>query len=214
MHPASLPKFKTLLSFLLLASMLTGLFSCKEKTTAKLFEPPTPVKLLHRQVMGALPPGQLKNADYVSFYTSYNKITGEYEVIFQAYDANHKRVGGDKKLKKRNYDPVSFPTGLGIDDNLISIRDLDIIDASGKLKDFDSIRLTQKEYTDMRTGDKYLQYEVQVFPLAPAPNDVKYTLPCPPCYNCRPLPADCVVINKVATEDSTEIVTDSTKKAN
>lgn len=213
MLQANVHKVKNLLPYLIIAFLLTGLFSCKGKTTAALFEEPTPVKLLHGQVRTAWPKGQIKNIDYISFYTTYNKITGEYEVIFQAYDAAHKRVGGDKKLKKRNYDPVSFPSALGIGDNLISLKELDIIDASGNLKDFDSIRLTKNVYTEPGTQNVYLQYAVEVFPL-PAVMDVKYTLPCPPCYNCRPVPEDCAVINKTTTEDSTVNVADSTKKAN
>jgi hypothetical protein len=156
---------------------------------ANLREDPKPFKLKKGQINWNQ--AERRAVDYLNFFTVYNRPKGEVEVYVQAYNATFNQVGKTMRLKKRNNNPIQFPS-IGIDQNIIQIQDLPIIDGSGNLITFDSLQLTPTTYTDPRTGQQYLQYGIVIYSNGRETKEAVYTLPCPPCWNCKPREASCV----------------------
>ncbi|HUR66921.1 MAG TPA: hypothetical protein VMZ03_11295 [Chitinophagaceae bacterium] len=173
---------------------------------ANLRKSPQPFKLKKGQINWNSTQG--KQINYLNFYTTYNRPTGAVEVDVQAYDVAHVAVGKTMRLKKRNNDAVDFQSSLGIDQNIIPLADLHIVDANGKLTDFDSLQLTPDTYIHPN-NDKYLRFQVRVYKGGIETKEAFYTLPCPPCRNCRPIPDDCPVYGEVSDTDSNAVKKDS-----
>jgi hypothetical protein len=186
-------------------SFMLGISSCKTTTDedndendpdiemAESLIAPPPVRLTYGQINRAWKSAQINDISYLTFYPTYNRLKGEYNVFFQAFKSNNNKIGKGKKLRKDDNDPVTIPSTVILSDNIIDLAALQIVDATGKLKKFKHLLLTYKVYSDTKTTSDYLQYEVQVINEDGSGGISDDALPCPPCQNCRPIPAGCLI---------------------
>lgn len=205
----SIKKSMWLLSITTVVCLLTVFSSCNNKEKKPVM-PELPkvkasnmalscVELTKSKVQAAwADPGYLASINYVDFYTDYNGLTGKFEVVAVAYDAANNRLGGPVTLAKGDKCDISLPP-LSIGENTISMADLGILDPTGKLKDFDKIRLTPRKYISVNPGTlgEYLQYSV-VVESPTGPGISRYTLPCPPCQYCKPPNCDTIFSDDLA----------------
>ena len=186
----SLKKIK-LYTALLVVLILSfgGFISCNNKQEFKKGSGPSCMTLSYSQLMKSWEKKKyLSSIDYVTFVTCYNSITGRFEVSAQAFKKDYTKIGDLIRLKEDEKCTVTLPK-FTVGENNIDFKDLDIVGADGKLKEFDKIILTP-EVSGLPCNNLYFKESVEtkgkIVPLG-------QTFPCPPCYNCRPIPSGCVV---------------------
>lgn len=203
MQPKNLSVRKSKLLTALFAAFilsLWGFISCNDAQEFKKGSGPSCMTLSYAQLKKAWEKkGYLSTIDYVTFVTCYNSMTGYFEVSAQAFDKSYKKVGDLLKLKEGEKCTVTLPR-FTVGENNIDFKDLAIVGADGKLKEFDRVILTPA-VSGLPCNNLYFNESVEgkgkieVFGV---------TLPCPPCYNCKPRPADCVVPDSV--RDASKII--------
>lgn len=147
---------------------------------------------------------QLKSIAYLTFFPDIDPTgTKDFALYVQAYRADNSSIGSLVALEKGTDCSIKLPY-VGTGKNIIGISDLGIIE-NGALKEFDYVKLTPA--TINYDGSDYLNFDVSVYKGGAGTPIARGALPCPPCYNCRPIPPDCDVVpdttyNSLKTVDS------------
>ncbi len=129
-------------------------------------------------------PGHLKSIDYLTFYSSYNRGSGKFDVGVQAFKKDNSKIGSYVDLTAGAGCNVSLPMGTAIGENNIELADLDILKDPSTLKDFDYVKLTPKICPE--SDINFMCFDVEIVTGGVGSPVERGTLPCPPCPYCKP----------------------------
>ncbi|HMU46160.1 MAG TPA: hypothetical protein PKC72_07330 [Chitinophagaceae bacterium] len=146
---------------------------------------------------GYTKPGDSNRIDTIDILASYNPVSTEFTIYVQGVKQGSGKVSGSniKIFQGTSCKPPAL-TSIPLH-NYFSIANLDILEKDGKLKKFNYIVFTPKEYQK--------DNDIMAFDLSVVNNDGTsqlkgQSLPCPPCYNCKPMPENC----QIEPTDSTD----------
>lgn len=188
--------------FLLPLTLLLIFSSCKGKKESFAGMDVSCAVLLQQKMKDAWEtPGYFKSIDYFTFYSSYNRGTGNFSVGVQAFKKDYSKIGGYIDLTTGTGCNVNLPNGVAIGENNISLTNLNILKADGTLQDFDYMKLIPKVCPE---NDAFMCFDVDLV-TGGVGGEMRVTLPCPPCIYCKP---PCVTMER--TTDSLMNVNDTT----
>ncbi len=184
----------------LLFLMMTGLFSCvgkPGKESAPIAGPPSCMKMTSKDIQanwvdkGFTKPGSADLIYYVQVYTGYMGPGSDFKVTVQGLRKDYTAVAGSEfELSADSACLVAFPADVAIGSNSTELSVLNILEADGKLKTaFKKVTLTPQK--DPK-NTQFLNYTIDVYSTGGPGAPGLVTLPCPPCYYCRP-PCDTTI---------------------
>lgn len=144
-------------------------------------------RLTRQKIADAWGPEELKSIQYLVFYSSFDRMTQTFNVVVRAFKSDNSAVGNYVALSQNTDCTFDFDN-VAIGENIIDLKDLEILEGNGSLKNFDYIKLTPQVYPK---DDSFVNFDVDVYTGGVGGETKSFTLPCPPCYYCRPIPPDC-----------------------
>lgn len=185
-----------MLSFVAISSLLIYFSSCKneDKKSPETFAGScavlTSTNLQDSWVNpGYTKPGDPSEVDTIDILASYDDISTEFKI----YVLGLKKGGGGplkgseiKIFEGTSCQPpaiASFPRH-----NYFKIANLGILDNDGKLKKFKYVAFTPTLYPK---DTNIMAFDLSVFYNDGTSESKGVSLPCPPCYNCKPVPENC-----------------------
>ncbi len=194
-------------SVILLGILFVSLYSCvgkSDKQSSTAFGPPSCMKLTAKEIQanwvdkGFTDPVSVNLIYYIQIYTAYQGPGSDFKVNVQGLRKDYTPVQGSEfDLGPDAACLVSFPTDVAIGSNSMTLSSLNILEADGKLKPtFEKLQLTPQK--DPKNPD-FLNFTIMAYSSEGTTAPGGETLPCPPCYNCRP-PCDSTI-----DDDSTSL---------
>jgi hypothetical protein len=135
-------------------------------------------------------PGSDNLVSYVDFQATLDQASGKLSVNAQGYKADNTAIGSLITLSIGSNCPTDLPP-VQVGKNTIDMSKLNILEADGKLRNFNYVKLTPKVYEE--AGNKYLSFSIEVVDDGVS-SERPSSLPCPPCIYCRP-PCDTLIDN-------------------
>ncbi len=184
----------------MLLFLIVSLFSCVGKTDkqpAHTLGPPSCMKISSKDIQtywvdkGFTAPGSADLIFYVQVYTGYMGPGSDFKVSVQGLRKDYTPVAGSAfELSADLACLVAFPADVAIGSNSTELMGLNILEADGKLKPaFEKVTLTPQK--DPKNPE-FLNFSMAVYSTGGASAPSGETLPCPPCYYCRP-PCDTTI---------------------
>ncbi len=191
-------------SILTIITLSIYIGSCvgKSDKQAKTFGPPSCVTLTHTDIQtnwvdkGFTDPLSANYIYYLQFYTSYLGPGTDFKVVVRGLKNDYTEITGSEiELSPGATCLVAFPGDVAIGTNSTELGTLNILEADGKLKSqFDFIKLTPQK--DPKHTE-FMNFTVEVKSKDGSTEQSKVTLPCPPCYYCRP-PCDTTIVDSTS----------------
>lgn len=181
-------------SVILLGLFIISLYSCvgkSDKQPAAAFGPPSCMKLTAKEIQthwvdkGFTDPASADLIHYIQIYTAYLGPGSDFKVSVLGLRKDYTPVTGSEfDLGPDASCLVTFPADVAIGSNSTVLSSLNILEADGKLKPtFDKLQLTPQK--DPKHPD-FMNFALMVYSAEGTAAPSEGTLPCPPCYNCRP----------------------------
>lgn len=193
-------------SILTIIAFSIYLGSCvgKSDKQAKTLGPPSCVTLTNSDIQtnwvdkGFTDPLSANYIYYLQFYTSYMGPGTDFKVIVRGLKKDYTEIAGSEiELSPGTACLVAFPGDVAIGTNSTELGTLNILETDGKLKpQFGNIILTPQK--DPKNPE-FLNFTVEVKSKDGSTEQSAVTLPCPPCYYCRP-PCDTAIVEDSAGE--------------
>lgn len=135
-------------------------------------------------------PGSANEIDTIDILASYDPVTTEFTIYVQGVKQGGDVVSGsDIKIFEGTSCKPPALTSIPLH-NYFSIANLDILKNDGNLKNFNYIVFTPKEYQKEKN---IMAFDLSVVSSDGTSQLKGESLPCPPCYNCKPIPENCQI---------------------
>lgn len=188
----------SIVTFIILSICIASCVGKNDKKATTL-GPPSCMTLTHSAIQtnwvdkGFTDPQSANYIYYLQFYTSYMGPGTDFKVTVRGLKKDNTEISGSEiELSPGASCLVAFPGDVAIGTNSTELGKLNILEADGKLKaQFDLIKLTPQKDPG---HTEFMNFTVEVKSKDGSTQESAVTLPCPPCYYCRP-PCDSIIMD-------------------